>query len=98
MLPMNMAGERPLSFAVRSQGIEVGIVGAEIAVRRTGWPAQMLRQSCPTWLQGVLMVQEQRLPLAIATAHYSGGVLRIYKLGQLWLVLEGVDDKGLLGN
>jgi hypothetical protein len=30
--------------------------------------------------------------MALATAHYTGGVLRIYRLGQPWLVLEGVSD------
>jgi hypothetical protein len=40
----------------------------------------------------VLLVAERRLPMALATAHYTGGVLRIYRLGQPWLVLEGVSD------
>jgi hypothetical protein len=52
----------------------------------------MVRESCPPWLQEVLLVAERRLPMALATAHYTGGVLRIYRLGQPWLVLEGVSD------
>jgi hypothetical protein len=40
----------------------------------------------------VLLVAERRLPMALATAHYTGGVLRIYRLGQPWVVLEGVND------
>jgi hypothetical protein len=30
--------------------------------------------------------------MALATAYYTGGVLRISRLGQPWLVLEGVSD------
>ncbi len=52
----------------------------------------MLRESCPQWLQEALLVAERRLPMALATAHDTGGVLRIYRLGQPWLVLEGVID------
>ncbi len=35
---------------------------------------------------------EQRLPVVLATAHYTGGVLRIYRMGQPWWTLEGVSD------
>ncbi len=73
-------------------GVEVGILGGDIVVRRGGWLARMLRESCPPWLQEVLLVAERRLPMAVTTAHYTGGVLRIYRLGQPWLVLEGVSD------
>ena len=52
----------------------------------------MLRESCPPWLERVLLVRERRLPMTPATAHYTGGVPRIYRLGQPWLVLEGVSD------
>ena len=92
MILSSMATDRPLSYAVRSGDVEVGIVGAEIVARRAGWLARMLRESCPPWLQTALMVREHRLPLGGATAHYTGGVLRIYRLGQPWLVLEGVSD------
>jgi hypothetical protein len=85
--------ELALHFALRSDdGIEVGILGGDIVARRAGWLAQMLRESCPTWLQEVLLVAERRLPMALASAHYTGGVLRIYRLGQPWLVLDGVSD------
>ena len=30
--------------------------------------------------------------MALATVHYTGGVLRNYRFGQPWLVLEGVSD------
>lgn len=35
-------------FALRSDDAEVGILGGDIVVRRAGWLARMLRQSCPT--------------------------------------------------
>ena len=45
-------GPRP-RFALRSDGgVEVGILGGDIVVRRSGWLARALRESCPTWLQG----------------------------------------------
>jgi hypothetical protein len=72
--------------------VEVGILGGDIVVRRAGWLARTLRESCPPWLQEVLLVRERRLPMGLATAHYTGGVLRIYRLGQPWLVLESVSD------
>ncbi len=76
--------ELALHFALRSDdNVEVGIDG-DIVVRRAGWLARMLRESCPHWLQEVLLVAERRLPMAFATAHYTGGVLRIYRLGQPW--------------
>ena len=85
--------ELALHFALRSDdGVEVGILGGNILVRRGGWLARALRESCPPWLQEVLLVAERRLPMALATAHYTGGVLRVYRLGQPWLVLEGVCD------
>ncbi len=85
--------EVALHFALRSDDyVEVGILVGEIVVRGAGWLARMLRESCPPWLQEVLLVAERRLPMALATAHYTGGVLRVYRLGQLWLVLEGVSD------
>jgi len=52
----------------------------------------MLRESCPPWVQEALLVAERRLPMALAAAHYTGGALRIYRLGPPWLVLEGVSD------
>jgi len=61
-------------------------------VHRGGWLAGMVRESCSSCLQEVLLGTERRLPMALATAHYTGGVLRIYRLGQPWLVLEGVSD------
>ncbi len=80
--------ELALHFALRSDdNVEVGILGGDIVVRRGGWLARSLRESCPHWLQEVLWVAER-----LATAHYTGGVLRIYRLGQPWLVLEGVSD------
>src|SRR5215469_9696022 len=85
--------EAALHFALRSDfGVDVGILGGDIVVRRGGWLARMLRESCPSWLQEMLLVAERRLPMALATAHYTGGVLRIYRLGQPWLVVEGVSD------
>jgi hypothetical protein len=54
--------ELALRFALRSDdGVEVGIVGGDIVVRRGGWLALMLRESCPPWLQEVLLVVERRL-------------------------------------
>ena len=74
--------ELALHFALRSDvDVEVGILGGDIIVRRGGWLARMLRESCPPWVQEVLMVAEQRLPMAMATAHYTAGVLRVYRLG-----------------
>ncbi len=87
-----MAVDHRLSFAVRAGDVEVGILGGEIVARRAGWLADAIRESCPPWLQAFLLVREHRLPLAVATAHYTGGVLRIYRLGQPWLVLEGASD------
>jgi hypothetical protein len=52
-------------FALRSDGdVEVGILGGDIVVRRTGWLGRMLRESCPRWLQEVLLVAKQGLPIA----------------------------------
>ena len=80
-------------FALRSDDdVEVSILGGDIVMRRGSWLARMVRESCPTWLQEVLLVRERRLPMALAMAHYMGGVLRIYRLGQPWVVLEGVSD------
>lgn len=56
-------------------------------MRHAGWLAPILRESCPRWLQEVLLVAERRLPMALATAPCTGGVLRIYRLGQPWVVL-----------
>ena len=67
-------------------------IGGDIVVRRAGWLARILRESCTPWLQEVLLVAERRLRMALATAHCTGGVLRICRLGQPWLVLEGVSD------
>ena len=39
----------------------------------------MLRESCPTWLQDVLPVADRRLPMALAMAHCTGGMMRIYR-------------------
>jgi hypothetical protein len=56
-------------FALRSDdSVEVGILGGDIGVRRAGWLARTLRESCPRWLQEVLLVAEQGLPMALATA------------------------------
>ena len=52
----------------------------------------MLRDSGPEWLQRFLTVGETRIPMAAASAHYSGGVLRVYRLGEPWCILEGVDN------
>jgi hypothetical protein len=38
----------------------------------------------------VLLVDERRLPMTLATAHYTGEVLRMYWLSQPWLVLDAV--------
>jgi hypothetical protein len=65
--------ELALHFALRSDdGVEVGILGGDIVERRAGLLARMLRKSCPPWLQEVLLVAERRLPMALATAHYTG--------------------------
>ncbi len=90
MLPSGVVNrELALHFALRSDdNVEVAIL--DIVVRRAGWLARALRESCPAWLQEVLLVAERRLPMALVNAHYGGGVLRIYRLGQPWLVLEGV--------
>ena len=61
-------------------------------MRHAGWLSRMLRESCPRWLQEVLLVDVRRLPKALAIAHSTGGVLRIHRLGQPWFVLEGVSD------
>jgi hypothetical protein len=85
--------ELALHVALRSDdGVEVANLGGDIVVRRAGWLARMLRESCPPWPQEVLLVAERRLPMAVATAHYTGGDLRTYRLGQPWLVQEGVGD------
>jgi hypothetical protein len=78
MLPTELgARELVLHFALRSDdGVEVGILGGDIVVRRAGWLARMLRESCPRRLQEVLLVAERRLPMAIATAHYMGDAVR----------------------
>jgi hypothetical protein len=80
-----MSSDEPLRFGVRSGDIEVGIVGSEIVVRRVGLAADLFSAIG-------LLDREQRLPMALATAHYTGGVLRIYRSGQPWLVLDGVRD------
>ncbi len=51
-----------------------------------------IRRSCPPWLQAFLLVREHRATARRGNAHYTGGVLCIYCLGQPWLVLEGVSD------
>jgi hypothetical protein len=87
-----MATDQPLSFTVRSRNVEVGILGAEIVVRA---PANSWGSFLEFGLRGLLFgggVREARIQLAVATAHYTGGVLRVYRLGQPWLILEGVDD------
>jgi hypothetical protein len=81
--PSMVNRELNLHFALRSDdSVEVGILGDDIVARRGGCLARMLRESCPPWVQEVLLVAELRLPMALATAHYTGGVLRIYRLGQ----------------
>ena len=69
--------ELALRFALRSDdNVDVGILGGDIVVRRAGWLARTVRESCPRWLQEVLLVAERRVPMALAAAHYTGGVLR----------------------
>jgi hypothetical protein len=42
--------ELALHFALRSNdGVEVGMPGGDLVVRRAGWLARMLRGSCPRW-------------------------------------------------
>jgi hypothetical protein len=85
--------ELALHFPLRSDvNVEVGILDGDIVVCRTGWLERMLREACPAWLREVLLVSERRLPMPVATARYRGGVLRIHRLGQPWLVLEGISD------
>ena len=44
-------------LALRSDdGVEVGILGGDIVVRRGGWLARVLGESCPAWVQEVLLV------------------------------------------
>jgi hypothetical protein len=82
-----MATDHQLSFAVRSGKVEVGILGAEIVVRDHGFTwGRLLRDGLHFLAEGG--ATEARIPLSVATAHYSGGVLRVYRLGQPWLVLE----------
>ena len=69
-----------LSYAVRTGGFEIGLRGGHVVVRRAGWFAEMLRNWCPEWLQHFL-TGKMRIPTAAASAHYSGGVLRVYRLG-----------------
>jgi hypothetical protein len=65
--------ELALHFALRSDdNVEVGILGGDIVVRRAGWLARMLRESCPSWLQEVLLVAEPRLPMGLATVRFTG--------------------------
>jgi hypothetical protein len=66
MLPGGHGEPEPaLHFALRSDdGVEVGILGGDVVVRRAGWRARMPRESCPRWLQEVLLVAEGRLPMA----------------------------------
>jgi hypothetical protein len=49
MLPAGMVNREPaVHFALRSHdNVEVGILGGNIVVRRAGWLARMLRESCP---------------------------------------------------
>ena len=48
--------------ALRSDhSVDVGILGGDIVVRRAGWLPLMLRESCPRWLQEVLLVAYWRL-------------------------------------
>ena len=41
-------------------------------MRRAGWLARMLRESCAVWLLEVLMVAEGRLAMVLATPAASG--------------------------
>jgi hypothetical protein len=52
----------------------------------------MLRESCPPWPETILFVREYWPPIGLAAAQSSGGVRRIYRLGQAWLALEAVSD------
>jgi hypothetical protein len=56
MLPTGMENREPaVHFALRSDdNVEVGILGGDIVVRRAGWLARALRESCPPWLPEVL--------------------------------------------
>jgi hypothetical protein len=70
-----------LHFALRpADNVEVGGLGGDIVARRAGRLARALRESCPRWLQEVLVVAQRPLPMAPATAHYTGGVLDVVDL------------------
>ena len=81
--PAGIVNREPaLHFAFRSNDdVEAGTPCGDIVVRRPGWLARALRESCPAWLQEVLLVAERRLPMALATAHYTG-VQRSDQLGE----------------
>ncbi len=86
-----MDRDYPLSFAIRSGNVEIGVLGDTIVVRRVSLLAQLFGELGMFGLER-LFRGEQRLPLVLATAHYTGGVLRIYRMGQPWWTLEGVSD------
>lgn len=87
-----MASEYRLSFVVRAGDVEVGIRGGDLVVRRTGPLAQLLRELGIFGLLQLLYGRQDRIPLALASVHYTGGVLRIYRSGQPWMVIDRVED------
>jgi hypothetical protein len=93
--------ELALHFALRSDdGVAVGILGGGIVVRRVGCLARMLQGSWPRWLQEVLLVAERRLPMALATAHYTGDAVRKRDrapAGATWLSHRGLTCSGSSG-
>jgi hypothetical protein len=93
MLAIAMVGrDAPLSFAVRSGEYELGILGGHLVVRRTGTFARLAWALEATELAN-LLTREDSLPIADASVHYSGGVLRIYRLGQPLMVLAVAADQ-----
>jgi hypothetical protein len=69
----------PAELRIWSGNIEVGILGDSIVVRRISLLAQLFGELGMFGLQRLLRA-EQRLPLVPATAHHTGGVLRIYRV------------------
>lgn len=49
---------------------DAGILRGDIVVRRAGWLARALRESCRRRLHWVLLYAERRLAMALATAYY----------------------------
>jgi fructose-specific phosphotransferase system IIC component len=63
-------------------------LGGDIVVRRAGWPAGVL----PDMVAGGAVRRRAAVADGAGDRAPTGGVLRIYRLGQPWLVLEGVSD------